>query len=170
MDERREDWRQGVDENLASLNAGQRVWEREVNLIHKSLSEIDTLLRGDPERDTDGAIARLHQLENSLNLLRAVILRDAAGGKGLIGRVESLESGERGADNRWKFATAVAIAILSLFGLLLTNWDRLEGFLNRHRKADSLERIIENAKHPKTRHRHIIIRSDSTDPEAEGEN
>lgn len=170
MDERREDWHRGVDENLASLNAGQRVWEREFNLIHKSLSEIDTLLRGDPERDTDGAIARLHQLENSLNLLKAVILKDVVGGRGLIGRVEALESGERGSDNRWKFATAVAVAILSLLGLLLTNWDRLETFLNKQRKLDPLERMIQNVKHPKGKRRHIVIRVNPPEPEPEDEN
>lgn len=147
----------------------ERLWEREIGGIHKTLSEIDALLRGDPERDTDGAIARLHQLENSLNLLKAVILRDAAGGRGLIGRVEALESGERGADNRWKFATAVVVAILSLFGLLLTNWERLEAFLNKQRKLDPLERMIQNAKHPKAKRRHIVIRNDPPEPESEGD-
>lgn len=147
----------------------ERLWEREIGGIHKTLSEIDALLRGDPERDTDGAIARLHQLENSLNLLKAVILRDAAGGRGLIGRVEALEAGERGADNRWKFATAVVVAILSLFGLLLTNWERLEAFLNKQRKLDPLERMIQNAKHPKAKHRHIVIRNDPPESESEGD-
>jgi uncharacterized protein HemX len=170
MDERGGDWHRGVDENLASLNAGQRVWEREIDHLHKALSEIDTLLRGDPDRDTDGVIARLHQLENAINLLRAIILKDAAGGRGLVSRVEALETGERSSDNRWKFATAVVVAVLSFAGLLLTNWDRLEGFLNSHRKMDPLEKMIEKAKHPKARRRHVVIRQEPVDPEPEGEN
>lgn len=162
MDERRDDWQRGVDASL-------RIWEREVAAIHRSLAEIDGFLRGDREKDTDGAIARLHQLENSLNLLRAVVLKDAAGGRGLIGRVEALEAGERGSDNRWKFATAVAVAILSLLGLLLTNWERLEAFLNKQRKLDPLERMIQNAKHPKPKHRRIVIRVNPPEPESEGD-
>lgn len=166
MDERRDDWQRGVDASLVSLN---RLWEREVAALHRSLSEIDAFLRGDREKDTDGAIARLHQLENSLNLLKAVILRDATGGKGLIGRVEALESGERGSDNRWKFATAVVVAILSLSGLLLTNWERLEAFLIKQRKLDPLEKMIQNAKHPRPKHRRVVVRVDPPEQESEGQ-
>lgn len=169
MDERREDWHRGVDANLASLNAGQRIWEREISGIHRSLSEIDAFLRGDREDDTDGAIARMHQLENSINLLKAIILKDAAGGRGLIGRVETLEAGERGSDNRWKFATAIVVAILSLSGLLLTNWDRLQAFVGSHRKLDRFEQMIEKAKRPKPRRRHVVIREKPPDPEPETE-
>src|SRR5690348_9804635 len=165
MDERRDDWHRGVDENLASLNAGQRVWEREVNQIHKALAEIDALLRGDSGRDTDGAIARLHQLENELNLLKAVVLKDKAGNKGLIGRVEALESGERGADNRWKFATAVVVATLSLVGLLVTNWDHLETFLNKSRKPSHAQ-AGQKPKHQKAKPRRVVVHEETPEPEA----
>lgn len=167
MDERRDDWHRGVDENLASLNAAQRVWDREVNLIHKQLAEIDALLRGDPDRDTDGAIARLHQLENGINLLKAVVLGDAAGGRGLLGRVQIIERGERTSDNRWKFATAVVVAGLSLVGLLITNWDRIEAFIQKQHKPDPVEQMIEKAKHPKARRRHVVIREEPAEPEPE---
>src|SRR5689334_6220954 len=112
MDERRDDWRRGVDENLASLNAGQRVWERELAIIRKLLAETDNLLRGDAEKDTDGAIARLHQAETAINLLKAVLLKDAAGGKGLMGRVEDLENADKRSE-RWLKVWIAFIGLLS---------------------------------------------------------
>lgn len=164
-DERREDWHRGVDENLASLNAGQRVWEREMAVIRRLLGEFDHLLRGDPEKDTDGAMARLHIQENDINLLKALVLKDAAGNKGLVGRVETLESGERTSDNRWKFATAVVVAVLSMAGLLITNWDRIGAFLTQ-KPTDKLDRMIEKAKHPKGRHPRVVYREEA-DPNEE---
>ncbi len=158
-DERRDDWRQGVDENLASLNAGQRVWEREMAIVRKVLAEYDHLLRGDPEKDTDGTIARLHNQENKINLIEGVLLKDKAGTKkDVVSRLEALESGERTSDNRWKFATAVVVALLSS-GLLATNWGRIESFLNK-KPTDPLGRLIQNAKHPKARRRHVVIREE----------
>lgn len=148
MDDRRDDWRRGVDENLASLNAGQRIWEREFGSIRKLSAEIDKLLRGDPDRDTDGIIARLHQQENAINMLKALVLKDTAGNIGLIARVEALESGERTSGNRWQFATAVTVAVISLLGLLMTNWERLEAILSRESK-DPVTQMINRAKHPR---------------------
>jgi hypothetical protein len=155
MNERRDDWHTGVDENLASLNAGQRVWEREVSSIKRHLEEFDRLVRGDPDKETDGLMSRLHQLENEINKLKAVVLRDTAGNKGLIGRVEILESEERTAENRWKFATAFTVALLSLIGLILTNWTRLLTYFDRR---DPVDQAIEAARHPKGKHKHYVIR------------
>lgn len=149
--ERRDDWRKGVDENLASLNAGQRVWEREIVNLFRMLGEADKLLRGDPEKDTDGLVARLHNIENSVALLKAVVQKDAAGGKGLIGRVEALESGERTSEHKWKFATAIVVAIVSFVGLLITNWGKMSAYLNK-KSTDPVSQKIERAKHPRVRH------------------
>ncbi len=166
MDERRDDWRRGVDENLASLNAGQRVWERELAIIRKLLAEADNLLRGDPEKDTDGAIARLHQLENEVNLFKAVLLKDAAGGKGLQGRVEDLETGDKRSE-RW---LKVWIAFIGLVSAALvaaaSNLDRIETLLHLQNK-DPVDQMIENARHPKTRRRHIVIREQPDTPDAD---
>lgn len=154
MDERRDDWRSGVDENLASLNAGQRVWEREVGSIRKLLTEIDNLLRGDPERDTDGAISRLHQLENEVNLLKAVLLKDKAGNKGIVNRVEALEAGERRSESHLKLWIAIVGLVSALTVAAISNLDRITAFLN-HGKKDPVEQLIEKARKPKVRRHHI---------------
>lgn len=163
MDDRRDDWRHGVDENLASLNAGQRVWDREVVIIRKALAEMDALLRGDRQNDTDGAIARLHQLENSLNLLKAVILKDSAGSKGLVGRVEALESGERRSEIHLKVWIAVVGLISAVAVGVLSNLDRIQAFLNKPTQ-DPVDRAIERAVHPKPRHRHYVIQAEPEAP------
>lgn len=163
MDDRRDDWYRGVDENLASLNAGQRIWEREFTALRKLLSETDKLLRGDPDKETDGLIPRLHQQENAVNMLQALIVKDRAGNTGLIARVEALERGERKSLNRWQFATAVTVALFSVLGLLLTNWDRLGAILNRKSK-DPVEQMIQRAKNPHKRH---VVFRDVPAPEDE---
>ncbi len=161
MDERRDDWRHGVDENLASLNSGQRVWEHDQQLLGKALSDIDALLRGSTEEDTDGMVARVHNLENDVALMKAILLTDKAGNKGIVSRVEDLESGERTSDNRWKFATAVVVAILSLAGLVATNWQRIDTFMTGS-DFPSVPRPV-----PHRRHRRVVIHEipAETDPE-----
>lgn len=164
IDERRDDWRHGVDENLASLNAGQRVWERENHLIRKLLTEQDHLLRGDAEKETDGLIARMHHLENEINLLKAVVLKDKAGNNGLAGRVELLETRERTSGHRWQFVTALVVAVLSLIGVIVTSWPQIWATLNRKR-TDPLGQMIEKVKNPKPRYHRVVIREEPEDSE-----
>lgn len=164
MDERRDDWHHGVDENLASLNTGQRVNDRAIKILEVSLRSTDKLLRGDPEKDTAGLIARLHDIETQLAKMNAVIFVDSTGKRGLVHEVEALSTGERTAEQRWKFATAIVVAILSLLGLLITNWDRISAYLG-HAKLDPLDQAIESARHPKPKHRHYIIKDEPTESE-----
>lgn len=164
MDERRDDWRSSVDENLSSLNAGQRLWERELDLIRRLLAEIDNLLRGDPERDTDGIVARLHSIENKINLLEGVVLRDKAGGHGLVDRVEALEAEDRRSERRIKVWVALVGLASAIAVAALTNLDRIEAFFNK-RTTDPVDRAIEHAKHP--RRRHVVVREIRSEPEAE---
>ena len=156
MDERRDDWRRGVDENLASLNTGQRVTDRLLEDLDANYAALDRLLRGDAEKDTDGVIGRLHHLETQIAQLNSVIFMDAAGKHGLQHTVEKLLSGERTSDNRWKFATAVLIALIPVLGAVLLNWGRISAYFERTQKPAPLEQAIEHAKHPKGRKRYII--------------
>lgn len=147
MDERRDDWRHGVDENLASLNAAQRVMDREISRLWKAYSEDDALLRGDKEKETDGLIARLHQLETAINLLQAVIDVDKAGNKGLTGRVEALEGRERTTVEVWKFWVAILGLLGAIAVAVITNLDKIEAWV--HPKPDVVDQAIERAKHKK---------------------
>jgi hypothetical protein len=168
MDERRDEWHRGVDENLASLNAGQRVWEREQKALLKLLREIDDDLRGSIGNETDGMIHRLRAVETAINMFRGIIDVDRAGNKGLVGRVEALEKRERSSDTRLKVWIAI-IGLLSAFlSAAVFNLDKIEKILNRQVKSDPLEQMIDKVKHPKPRHRHYTIRPQpAEEPEAE---
>lgn len=155
-EDRRDDWKRGVDENLAAINEGRRVTEREIQRLWKAYSDDDALLRGDKEKETDGMISRLHSVENEINLIKAVLLKDAAGGRGLVGRVETLEGAEKRSDRHWQAATAITIAVLSLIGLLVTNWPKITAFFDPTRK-DPIGQAIERAKHPPRKRIHITI-------------
>lgn len=168
MDDRRGDWQHGVDENLASLNASQRVWDSEQKLIRKLQITHDNLLRGDPEKDTDGLIARLHNLENDLNLLKAILLKDKAGNKGIVGRVESLETQEKTADTRQKVWIALIGLISAILVALVSNLDRIEAFL-KHGKPDAVSEAIERGKHPKGKKIYKIRVVPAPEPEEEEE-
>lgn len=148
MDERRDDWQREVDENLASLNAGQRVWERDLTLLRKVMGDIDRLLRGDPEKDTEGVIARIHDIERQLSKLNAVLFVDSTGKKGLIHDVYELRGEEKRVVERWKFATAITVAIIGFLGLFISNWDKIIKAAGVGRPPDKLERMINNAKRP----------------------
>jgi hypothetical protein len=162
MDDRRDDWQHGVDENLASLNAGQRVWEREMEVVRKLLGEFDRILRGDLDKDTDGLISRMHLQENEVNLLKAVVLKDKAGNRGLVSRVESLESDERKSEIHLKVWMAVIGLLSASIVSTISNLDRIEAFLNRGKK-DPVDQMIERAKHP--HRRHIIVHEIPADGE-----
>lgn len=163
--DRRDDWKRGVDENLASLNAAQRVWDRELVVIRKLLGEFDRLLRGDIEKDTDGLISRIHYQENEVNLLKAVLLKDKAGGKGLVGRVEDIENGEKRADRKLKVWIAVLSLLSALLATLASNFDRLDTYFKR--KSDPVANAIDRAKRPKGKPivKFRIIHEDDQEPE-----
>lgn len=158
-DDRRDDWSHGVDENLASLNAGQRVWERDIASIRKALADMDKILRGDFQNDTDGMIPRLHQQENDMNMLKAVVLKDKAGNKGIQGDVEDLKRGERRSENRLK----IWVAIVGLLSMVMTasvsNIDRIQAFFSHARPALGETPIPKKSK----RHKHVHVEEPEPD-------
>lgn len=139
MDERRDD---------------QRIWEHEQKAIRKKLNTFDVLLRGDPEKDTDGLIARMHSAENDILLLKAAVFTDKAGNKGLQGRVDDLEAGEHSSDNRWKFATVIVSGLLGS-GIVASQWAKIDAYLHPPPRT-RLDRMIEKAKHPKGKIHYVI--------------
>ncbi len=159
MDERRDDWRRGVDENLASLNAGQRIWERELATLRKLLGEIIDDLRGSISNETDGIIHRLREAEASVQMLKSIIDVDRIGESGLMGRVEALERRERTSETRLKIWIAVIGLLSALASAAVFNIDKIEASLNKQPK-DPIDQAIDRARHPKPRYRHYVIRED----------
>ena len=146
MDERRSDWRSGVDQNLVSLTTAQRVTDQQLDDLELKYVAIDKVLRGDPETDTDGFIARLHNLENSVNELKAE-------------RVKLMVADVTVKGFKWEFLTKVTVQILILAGVLILGWDKVESLVRKiiAQKQDPLELQIEKAKHPKPRYHHYTV-------------
>lgn len=166
MDDRRGDWSHGVDENLASLNAGQRVWEHEQKELRRALDKIDRLLRGDVEKNTAGIIDRLHELETAVAEFKAVLLMDKAGGnKGLINEVRELKEGREDRRLSWKLLTKIIVACI-VSGLLGSLWPRIKALWEEPSK-DPVNRMIEKAAHPKAKYRRyqITVPADENEPE-----
>lgn len=148
-DDRRDDWAHGVDENLASINAASRVLDREISRLWKAHAEDDKLLRGDKEKETDGLIARLHAQETQINLLHATLINHTA-------RLGTLEGANQASENRIKLWVAIVGFLSAVVVGGLYNIDRIQALLNRKHKPDRLEQMLENAKRPKARHRHVV--------------
>ena len=147
--ERRDDWKHHVDEHLVNLTTAQKVTDRQLDDLEIQLHAVDNLLRGDHEEGTSGLIGRLETVEHYLAELRAIIIMDATGKKGLQHEVAILSSGERTAKERWQFVTAICISVISLLGLVLTNWDKIALFLHRKNLDFGETPIV----HVKTKHR-----------------
>lgn len=148
MNDRRDEWAHGVDENLASLNASQRVWDQELSQIRAILDEIDDLLRGDTQRETSGIIGRLERLEHEITKANAVLFVDSTGKKGLAHDVDVLMGRIEERKVRWSSLTAIIVAVISSLTLLLTNLDKLKHLLPKD-NPDQVSRMIEKAKRKK---------------------
>lgn len=147
MDERRDDWRSGVDRSLVSLNAAQRVTDQQLDDLDIKYDSIDRALRGDPQEDTDGFLARLHHVENGIQEIRAELIKL---------RISDVEV----KGFRWEFLTKVTVQILILLGLLLMGWEKVEDLVKRvlNQKESPLEEKIDQAKHPKSQKKIYRIR------------
>lgn len=155
-------WRESIDHQVVTLLTGHQVLDRRIEEMEDSIDEVDRTVRGDPGNMRSGMISRLERQEEMIAKLNAVIFMDAAGEKGLYEEFKRLRRGEARSEIHWKFLTAVVVASISTIGLLLTNWDRLKGLWPKD-KPDKLEVMIENARHPKSRRRHYVIRENPDD-------
>ncbi len=162
MDERRDDWRHGVDENLASLNAGQRSQDTKLDRLEEKQEETDSILHGETD---SGLIGRIEDLEADVARLNAVIFQDAAGKKGLHHDIQMLLEGREDRRNQWGNLTKIIVAAI-MSGLITHFWQDIRAFLNR-KPTDPLDQMIDRAAHPKARHRHVVIREEPADSDAE---
>lgn len=154
--ERRDDWRHGVDENLASLNTGQRVSDRLLEDLDANYAAIDRLLRGDPEKEADGIIARLHHIETQIANLNSIIFMDQTGERGLQHDVKVLKAAREDRWQRWGNLTKIIVA-LAMSGLLGHFWRDIQSYLTK-KDRDPIDQAIEHAKYPHPRSRRVIIR------------
>lgn len=167
--DRRGDWAHGVDENLASLNAGQRVWERDIGTIRKLLSDIDHLLRGDIDRHTSGLVGRIESMEHDLSKINAVLFVDASGSKGIVHDVRELKGGREDRRMGWGNITKIVVALI-MAGLLGRFYGDAVKAMSK-KSDDPLAKMIDRAKRPKGKPvvRYRVIKKQVPEPEVEPE-
>ena len=152
MDERRGDWEHGVDENLASLNSGQRSQDEKLEKLEDSQEEVEAVLHGETD---SGLIGRIEDLEVEVSRLNAVIFQDALGKKGLHHDIQAILAGrEDRRDSRGNW-TKIVVAIITS-GALGLFWKDIQSFLNKTNTGP---------KHTKSRVHHIVIKQQTQDPD-----
>lgn len=162
MDERRDDWKRGVDENLASLTTGQRVNDRLLEDMELKVSALEALLHG---TETTGLIGRVEDVEGIAAELRSVVIMDASGNKGLQHDVRELKEGRE--DRRLNLSNVTKIIVTMIASGLITHfWTDIQGFIFRQESStDAVTRMIIKANKPK--HRRYIIHEEPIDDDTE---
>lgn len=162
-------WRERTDERMVGFTSSETVQNDRLDEIDDELATIREIFDGKQEdRDDNGLKGDVRELTRSYNELRALMAPDHLGHGGIINRLKAVEEKvgirARQTDNFWKFWTAIGVALISLIGLLLTNWDKVQRYINA-KSNDPLDQIIEKAKHPKGRRVHRTVVRTDPDPE-----
>lgn len=130
-------------------------FEARLERIEDIVKDLDEMLRGDRHRKIVGLLYEQDRMDQELRKINAVLFQDPTGQKGLLHDVDVL-MGRRKYDNqtrefKWKFATQVVVKILTLAGILILGWDKMESLYRKlvNQKPSPLEAKIEQAKHPK---------------------
>ncbi len=145
MDDRRDDWRNGVDKKLVDLTSAQRSTDDELDELDLKYNTLDRIIRGDPENDISGFHERLHNVENGLQDLRAEKVKFKVADTAIQGF-------------KWQFWGLVLTAIITTIGAIF-GWDRIHAYLEKH-DTDPVDKAIERAVHPKATRRHYVIREE----------
>ena len=151
------------------------VWrglEARIERLEHHVQELMDIVQGNRHNKVVGLAPEQDRMDLELRKINAVLFQDPTGQKGLLHDVDFL-MGRRKYDNqsreyRWKFATEIIVKILTLAGLLLLGWDKMEGLYRKliSQKMGPLEKKIEQAKHPKSAKKiyriHVVPASDPT--------
>ncbi len=160
-------WRESVEARLVNLVSAQKSTDDQLDEQDLEIVGLKETVNGDPKDRDGGLIGQVNTLETSLNSIQRVLQPDAAGNAGLVAQFREVKQKvlgkEKEQEYRWNFLNSATVAIasilvalISIAGLLITNWDKVSEFLNRKGKTDPVEQMIENARHPKPRRRHIV--------------
>lgn len=140
-DERRDDWKSGVDDRLMSLTSSQRTTDDQLDDLELKYEALDRVMRGNPEEDTDGLIARLHNVENGLQELRAERMKDRMG-----------EVSVKGV--KWQVWGTILAAIITTGGLLMINLSKIkEAFQGKEAHYQPSKKLLREIQKDKELHR-----------------
>jgi hypothetical protein len=173
-EDRREDWHNSVEKRLVDLNSAQLTADTELAKLRKEAIKTDDLLRG--EGNTPGLVADIDELKREVRKFNAIFNKDYLGHGGLQSFVtyvyNQLKSREefqsQGRGYKWAFWTALAVAVIGLAGVVITNKDQIEKWLPKYH-MNPLDKKIEKAKHPKGKKIYVthIVPAKKEEPDAD---
>lgn len=145
-----DEWHEKVEEHLI---------RDLIDDLQERVKEHDFILKG--ERGKTGLIAEYDRHDEKLTRLYAVIFQDPTGQKGLLHDVDYLmgrkSNRETSKQYRWQFWGLILTTLISSGTALLLSWDKILKFLPKDH-PDKVSQMIEKARNPKPKHRHITIR------------
>lgn len=116
------------------------------------LEELDELLHGQRSKTDSGLVGQVNQMQTELNAITRVLFPDHTGRGGFLGEFNeikrSVHKKEVNSEYRWKFWTAIAVALITSLGLLLQNWPAISASW-RSPRTDPVGKMIERTKHPR---------------------
>ncbi len=169
-----EPWKNSVDTRLVDLTSAQKSADIDLEKLTRKSDKIDRILRGDPGRNIKGLIEAINHLDTEINKFNRIFDKDYLGHGGLVSFItyiyererEHQQANEIHAGYKWGFWGLILAALIGAAAAILTNKDQLEKWWE-HPHLTHLEEKIENAKHPKSRHRHVVIREEPPETDTE---
>jgi hypothetical protein len=112
VNERRDDWCNGVDKKLVDLTSAQRSTDDELDELDLKYDSLDKIMRGDPENDIIGFHERLHTVETDLREIKAETIRAKIVGDSVQGI-------------KWQSVTAIICAVIAALSVVLPHLDQI---------------------------------------------
>lgn len=145
-------WRELTDERIKNLTTDTTVIQDRLEFIEGVLGELTALIRGNTGSRDEGLNGDVRELQRSINRLQAQMVAIVEKEMGLS---------QTKTEYHWKFWIAIIGFISTATVAIITNLPSIESYIKREEKPDKLESMIENAKHPKNRYHHYVIRETS---------
>lgn len=129
-------WRESVSTRLVSLTDSEVTQNDRLDDIEEEIHALKEMLEGKAtDKNDNGVKGDIHDLSRHVNELHALMMPDHLGQGGIIARIKALEKKagieQSESDNRWKFRTAIAVAIVGLVTAFITNLDKIEPSFRR---------------------------------------
>lgn len=166
MDEQKETSHKYERDHLVIFGA-IRDLRKDYDELAGDIREALHILNGDPdpENHAEGLITEVKELIKINTRYYAILDPDYKNKGGLIQEHRVLwderERLERGRAPRWAFWTTIISALIAGFFALLVTWPELMKYIDKHSKLSPLDKIIQNAEHPKAKRRHLTIHRDA---------
>lgn len=128
-------WRESVETRLVSLTSAQKTTDDQLDELESRMEELEFMLEGRPsDRNDTGIKGDIQDLNKGLNELRTIMAPDALGHGGIKNRLNACEAAlglaEKRAENRWQFATGVAVATVGAIATIIVSLLAIEPVRN----------------------------------------